>query len=150
VFLKHNLSNVEDNAVSLYELSEGGFALMHSSWTERSGYMYFEIHGDDGYIHVDSRWSKAFIKYGKSSDKPTCEDYTQYPKLSYDLELEDFVKDYREGLHPKPTSYDGYRAVKIIMQSYLAATTQQPVITFDSFDNELKERFFQRFNVRQP
>jgi predicted dehydrogenase len=148
--LKHNLSNVEDNAVSLYELSEGGFALMHSSWTERSGYMYFEIHGDDGYIHVDSRWSKAFIKYGKSSDKPTCEDYTQYPKLSYDLELEDFVKDYREGLHPKPTSYDGYRAVKIIMQSYLAATTQQPVITFDSFDNELKERFFQRFNVRQP
>jgi predicted dehydrogenase len=147
--LKHNLSDVEDNALALYELSGGGFALVHSSWTEKSGYMYFEIHGDNGYIHVDSRWSKAVIKYGRSSDKPTCEDYTQHPKLSYDLELEDFVKDYKEGFHPKPTSYDGYRAIKIIMQSYSAATIQQPVITFDSSDNDLRERFLQRFKVRE-
>jgi predicted dehydrogenase len=147
--LKHNLSDVEDNAVALYELSGGGFALIHSSWTEKSGYMYFEMHGDNGYIHVDSRWSKAVIKYGRSSDKPTCEDYTQHPKLSYDLELEDFVKDYREGFHPKPTSYDGYRAIKIIMQSYLTATTQQPVITFDSSDDDLKERLLQRFKIRE-
>jgi predicted dehydrogenase len=147
--LKHNLSDVEDNAVALYELSGGGFALIHSSWTEKSGYMYFELHGDNGYIHADSRWSKAVIKYGRSSDKPTCEDYTQHPKLSYDLELEDFVKDYKEGFHPKPTSYDGYRAIKIIMQSYSAATIQQPVITFDSSDNDLKERLLQRFKVRE-
>jgi predicted dehydrogenase len=147
--LKHNLSDVEDNAVALYELSGGGFALIHSSWTERSGYMYFEIHGDNGYIHVDSRWSKAVIKYGRSGDKPICEDYTQHPKLSYDLELEDFVKDYKEGFHPKPTSYDGYRAIKIIMQSYLTATTQHPTIAFDSSDNDLKERLLQRFKVRE-
>jgi predicted dehydrogenase len=147
--LKHDLCDVEDNAVALYELSGGGFALIHSSWTEKSGYMYFELHGDNGYIHVDSRWSKAVIKYGRSGDKPTCEDYTQYPKLSYDLELEDFVKDYKEGFHPKPTSYDGYRAIKIIVQSYSAATIQQPVITFDSSDNDLKERLLQRFKVRE-
>jgi predicted dehydrogenase len=146
--LKHNLSEVEDNAVALYELLGGGFALIHSSWTEKSGYMYFEMHGDNGYIHVDSRWSKAVIKYGKGGDELTYEDYTQHPKLSYDLELEDFVKDYREGFHPKPTSYDGYRAVKIIVQSYLAASTQQPVITFDSSDNDLREKFLQRFKVR--
>jgi predicted dehydrogenase len=147
--LKHNLSDVEDNAVALYELSEGGFALIHSSWTERSGYMYFEMHGENGYIHVDSRWAKAVIKYGRDGDKPTCEDYTQHPKLSYDYELEDFVEDYKKGLHPKPTSYDGYRAIKIIMQSYLAAAIQQPVITFDYSDNELEEKFLQRFNVKQ-
>jgi len=147
--LKHNLGNVEDNAVALYELSEGGFALMHSSWTERSGYIYFEIHGENGYIHVDSRWSKALIKYGRDGDKPACEDYTHHPKLSYDLELEDFVKDYKEGFHPRPTSYDGYRTIKIIIQSYLAGTIQQPVITLDSSDNDLKEKFLQQFNVRQ-
>jgi len=147
--LKHDLRDIEDNAVALYELSGGGFALIHSSWTEKSGYMYFELHGDNGYIHVDSRWSKAVINYGRNGDKPTCEDYTQYPKLSYDLELEDFVKDYKEGFHPKPTSYDGYRAIKIIMQSYSAATIQQPVITFDSSDNDLKERLLQRFKVRE-
>jgi predicted dehydrogenase len=147
--LKHNLSDIEDNAVSLYELSGGGFALIHSSWTEKSGYMYLEIHGDNGYIHVDSRWSKAVIKYDRSSGKPICEDYTQHPKLSYDLELEDFVKDYKENFHPKPTGYDGYRAIKIIMQSYSAATIQQPVITFDSSDNDLKERLLKVFKIRE-
>jgi predicted dehydrogenase len=147
--MKHSLSDVEDNAVALYELSGGGFAFIHSSWTEKSGYMYFEIHGDNGYIHLDSRWSKAVIKYGTSSDKPTHEDYTQHPKLSYDLELEDFVRDYKKGFHPKPTSYDGYRAVKIIMQSYLAAAIQKPVITLDSSDNDLKERLLKVFEVRE-
>lgn len=147
--LKHNLIDVEDNAVALYELSAGGFALIHSSWTERSGYMYFEIHGSDGYVHVDSRWSKAIIKYSKSVDEPTCEDYTRHPKQSYDLELEDFVKDYRDGFHPKPTSYDGYRAVKIITRSYSAAASQNPTVTFDSSDIDLKEKFFHCFDVRQ-
>jgi predicted dehydrogenase len=147
--LKHDLYDIEDNAVALYELSEGGIAFIHSSWTEKSGYMYFEIHGDKGYIHVDSRWNNATIKYGKSSDKPTCEDYTQHPKLSYDLELDYFVKDYREGFHPKPTSYDGYRSIKIIIQSYLAATSQQPTITFDASDEDLKVRLHQKFKIRK-
>jgi hypothetical protein len=35
------------------------------------------------------------------------------------------------------------------MQSYLAAAIQQPVITFDYSDNELEEKFLQRFNVKQ-
>ena len=146
--LKHDLKDLEDNALAVYELLNGGFAFIHSSWTERSGYMYFEIHGDGGYIHIDSRWSKAIIKYGKSSDEPIYEDYTQYPKISYDLELEDFVRDYREGFHPKPTSYDGYRAVKIIMKSYLTATKGRPMITFDTSDRELEKIFLKRFNVR--
>jgi len=147
--LKHNISELEDNALAIYGLSKSGFAFIHSSWTERSGYMYFEVHGDNGYIHVDSRWSRAIITYGKSGEEPTCEDYTQHPKLSYDLELEDFVRDYREGLHPKPTSYDGYRSVKIIMRSYQAAATQSPTTTFDSSDEELRERLLQRFNIRE-
>jgi len=148
ITLKHDLKDLEDNATAIYELSNGGFAFIHSSWTEKSGYMYFEMHGDEGYIHIDSRWSKAIITYGKSGDEPTCEDYTQYPKMSYDIELEDFVRDYREGFHPKPTSYDGYRAVKIIMQSYLTATRGSPMTTFDASDRELEKAFLKRFNVR--
>jgi predicted dehydrogenase len=147
--LKHNLTDLEDNAIAIYELLGGGLAFIQSSWTEKSGYMYLEIHGDEGYMHIDSRWSQAIIRYAKSSAKPTCEDYTQYPKMSYDLELEDFAKDYREGFHPKPTSYDGYRAVKIIVQSYLAATRRGATITFDFQDRELEKAFLNRFNVRE-
>ena len=147
--LKHSFSEVEDNAVAIYRLSQSGFAFIHSSWTEKSGYIYFELHGDNGYIHVDSRWSKAIITYGKSSEEPKREDYTQHPKLYYDLELEDFVRDYKDGFHPKPTSYDGYRSVKIIMQSYQAAASHSTTATFDSSDNKLKESFLQRFNIRE-
>jgi predicted dehydrogenase len=147
--LKHKLAEVEDNAIAYYELSTGGFALMHSSWTEKSGYMYFEVHGDNGYVHVDSRWSKAVIKYGRNGGEPICEDHTKHPKLSYDLELEDFVRDYRDGFHPRPTSYDGYRAVKIIVQSYSVVASQSPALTFDSSDVHLRERLLKCFNVKQ-
>lgn len=146
--LKHSIKDLEDNAIAVYELIHGGLAHFHSSWTERSGYMYFEVHGDKGYIHVDSRWSKATIKYGRSSDEPACEDYTHHPKISYDLELEDFVRDYREGFHPKPTSYDGYRAIKVIMKSYLAASKCFSMLTFDDSDRKLEKAFLKCFNVR--
>lgn len=146
--IKHNIKDLEDNAVTIYELANGGFAYIHSSWTEKSGYMYFEIHGDEGYIHIDSRWSKAIIRYGKSGTEPKCEDYSQHPKMSYDLELEDFVRDYTKGFHPKPTSYDGYRAVKVITQSYLAAKQGGAVDAFDSEDSRLENLFFKHFNVR--
>jgi len=148
--LKWHLKGVEDNAIAIYGLSNGGTAIIHSSWTERSGYMYFEIHGEDGYIHVDSRWSKAILIYGKSGSEPLREDYTSYPKMSYDLELEDFINNYKRGFHPKPTSYDGYRAVKVIMQSYLAEQTGKPVTTFDESDRKLEESFMRTFNVEDP
>jgi predicted dehydrogenase len=87
------------------------------------------------------------VRYG---GEPMREDYTQYPKMSYDLELEDFIGDYRGGFHPKPTSYDGYRAVKVVVQSYSAASKGAPVTTFDNSDRELERTFLKRFNVREP
>jgi predicted dehydrogenase len=146
--LKWRLDDIEDNAIAVYGLSNGGIATVHSSWTDKSGYMYFEVHGEDGYLHVDSRWSKAILTYGKSYSKPSYEDFTSYPKMSYDLELEDFINDYRREFHPKPTSYDGYRAVKIIMKSYIAEQTCRPVTTFDESDRKLYESFIRTFNFK--
>jgi len=150
--LKYNLEGLEDNAVVIYGLANDGFSIVHSSWTEKSWYMYFEIHGNNGYIHVDSRWSKAIIKYGKGGDnEPVIEDLSNYPRLSYDLELEDFIKDYKDGYHPKPTSYDGYRAVKVIMLTYLSATNtnMMPIKLLNNEDYELKSMFFKKFDVRE-
>jgi len=139
--------DIEDNAVAVYDLLNGGIATVLSSWTERSGYMYFEIHGEEGYIHVDSRWSNALLTYGKSHDKPVREDHTQFPKTSYALELEDFVDSYRIGSHPRPTSYDGYRAVKVIFSSYSSASTGEPVKALDQSDEELMQMFTKAFDV---
>jgi len=141
--------NIEDNALAIYDLLGGGVATVHSSWTEKLGYMYFEIHGENGYMCVDSRWSKALLAYGKGNNELVYEDHSKYPKMSYDIELEDFINNYNKGLHPKPTSYDGYRAVKIIVQSYLSTLTSKAVTTFDESDLALKERFMRAFNVEE-
>jgi len=147
--LRWRLDDLEDNCVAIYDLINGGVALVHSSWTERPGYMYFEIQGDEGYVQVDARWSRALLTYGKVGEKPVHEDHTDYPKRSYELELEDFVGDYNRGLHPRPTSYDGYRAVKIVCLSYQAAALGEPTLALDSLDEELARRFSKVFEVRQ-
>jgi len=147
--LKWRLNGLEDNCVAVYDLANSGMAIVHSSWTERPGYMYFEIQGDESYVQVDARWSKALLTYGKAGEEPVREDYTDYPKRSYDLELEDFVDDYKRGFHPRPTSYDGYRAVKIVCLSYQAAALGQPMPALDGLDEELARRFSKVFEVRQ-
>lgn len=146
--LKWRFRDLEDNGMAIYKLLNGGVATVHSSWTYKSGYMYFEIHGEGGYVHVDSRWSKAEITHCKDGGQLVHEDYTKYPKLSYDLELEDFVKEYSEGFHPKPTSYDGYRAVKVVFRSYLSASSLKPIATIDPIDAEIERKFMKTFQVR--
>jgi predicted dehydrogenase len=138
------LGGLEDNAFAVYSLLDGGNAIIHSSWTEKSGYMYFEVHGEDGFIHVDCRWNKAFLVYGKSGSQPASEDLSK-SKFSYDLELESFIDDYRKRHHPTPTSYDGYRAVKIISQSYSSWSGLKRTEIFDDDDRQLQKRFAKVF-----
>lgn len=147
--LRWQFDGLEDNCVAIYGLEGGQMATVHASWTERPGYMYFEVQGDEGYVQVDSRWSKALLTYGKKDGEVAREDYTDHPKMSYDLELEDFIRDYKRGLHPRPTSYDGYRAVKIVFSSYLAASSG-PVRTFGREDEELRALFQKAFEVGGP
>lgn len=148
--LRWRFEGLEDNALAIYEFMRGGFATIHSSWTERSGYMYFEIHGEKGYAHLDCRWSKAILTYSFGDGDIVREDYTHSTKLSYDAELEDFIDFYRRGLHPKPTSYDGYRAVKVVSLSYEVASTGKAVKVFDEDDMKLEEEFRKKFVVEKP
>lgn len=134
----------EDNAFALYRLNDGGKALIHSSWTEKSGYMYFEIQGDEAFVHVDCRWNKALLTFGKPGAAPQHEDFSQ-SKFSHDLELESFVKDYLSNRHPAPTSYDGYRAVKTIARSYSAFSSRQGKELYDDEDRELEKKFSKAF-----
>lgn len=145
--LQWNLNSVEDNAVCSYGLSGGAIGFIQSSWTDRTGYMYFEIHGDAGFVNMDSRWSKSSVTYGKRVEDRRFEDLTDFGKRSYDLELEDFLKCLKSDLHPRPTSYDGYRAVKIVAKSYESESSARQVNTFDALDRKLKQRFRRTFEV---
>ncbi|MFQ5921298.1 MAG: Gfo/Idh/MocA family protein, partial [Anaerolineales bacterium] len=48
-------AEVEDYATGIFVTPEGRQALITSSWTQWTGYFYFELWGDAGYIFVDSR-----------------------------------------------------------------------------------------------
>jgi len=146
--LRWFLNGLEDNCVAIYGLEkEYSLAIIHSSWTEKLGYMHFEIQGDAGFVNVDVHPTEALLIYNKADGGIVKEDYSDYPKKSYELELKAFIHDYKRGFHPKPTSYDGYRVVKIALLSY-QATSKGPVITFDRSDRELYDRFNKVFEVR--
>jgi predicted dehydrogenase len=145
--IKYQLEGQEDNALGVYELENGTLAYIHSSWTEKYGYMYFELHYENNVIVADSRLGKSMITIIDENGQQYHKDYTHEPKYSYELELEAFINDYKKGIHPSPTSYDGYRTLRVISASYLSARLGQPVNTFDESDIELQTKLKNVFQL---
>jgi len=139
--LKWALEGIEDNAFALYRTEEGALFSLHSSWTDSSGYMALLIQGTDRFVDIDSRFSNSILTTPNAR-----EDFSTDSKQSYDYELEHFVSDYNAGIHPSPTSYDGYRGVKVVEGSYVAAQSGLPARLIDQRDREMLSRFKRVFS----
>ena len=139
---------MEDNALVVYELENRTPASMQCSWTDSGGYMYFEIQYANGFVQVDCRADKAALIYKIGENGPISEDFSRVRKRSYDLELERFLSDYRAGVHPEPTSYDGYRAVNVACTSYRSRSRRMALRTFGTEDRKLQALFAKSFVFR--
>jgi predicted dehydrogenase len=139
---------LEDNAFVMYELENRTPASMQSSWTDSAGYLYFEIHYPNGFVQIDCRADNAALTYKIGDNGPISEDFSRVRKRSHDLELERFLSDYRDGVHPEPTSYDGYRAVNVACTSYRSRARGMPLRTFGSEDRKLQALFAKSFTLR--
>ncbi len=146
---KWSFRGLEDNALALYELEDGEPASIHSSWTDSAGYMYFEIHGDKGLLQVDSREARAILTHKSDGGQEIREDFSSSRKKSYDLELERFVEDYNKGVHPEPTSYDGFRAVRVALASYRSNEFGRPVKAIGREDVDLLGALRKVFHLRK-
>lgn len=115
-----SIKPLEDNAFGFFKTIDGKIAFIQSSWTEWSGYMYFEVYGTEGYIFVDNRFCNKTI-YGQKNGKSQVFDFSLQPPQSYDLEIKDFINAIKENRQPLPSGFDGLRVIQMVHAVYESA-----------------------------
>ena len=107
-------AEVEDYATGIFVTEQGRQALITSSWTQWTGYFYFELWGDAGYIFVDSRGEDKVTVRDNHKSVVRTYDYGRYPITSHQDELSHFAKTIAKSEQPVPSAIDGLEVIKMI------------------------------------
>lgn len=107
-------AEVEDYATGIFVTEQGRQALITSSWTQWTGYFYFELWGEEGYIFVDSRGCDTVTVGDNRSGLVRSFDYGGFPITSHQDELRYFADCIRRGEQPEPSAEDGREVIKMI------------------------------------
>ena len=107
-------AEVEDYATGIFVTEEGRQALITSSWTQWTGYFYFELWGDAGYIFVESRGEDKVTVGDNHKGVVRTYDYGRYPITSHQDELSYFAQSIAIGEQPVPSARDGLEVIKMI------------------------------------
>lgn len=111
-------SGVEDYGTGIFVTHDNRQALITSSWTQWTGYLYFEIWGEKGYIFVDSRnCDKTTIGFKDPSIVKTF-DFSNCPFYSYEKELTYFSDCIRKNKQPSPNAEEGLKVISMIEGVY--------------------------------
>ena len=107
-------AEVEDYATGIFVTEEGRQALITSSWTQWTGYFYFELWGDAGYIFVESRGGDKVTIGDNRHGVVHTYDYGDYPITSYQDEVSYFARSVIASEQPVPSASDGLAVIKMI------------------------------------
>lgn len=107
-------AEVEDYATGIFVTERGRQALITSSWTQWTGYFYFEIWGEEGYIFVDSRGNDRVTIGDNRNSVVRTYDFGDVPISSHRDELQYFAECVRTGQQPVPSALDGREVIKMI------------------------------------
>ncbi len=107
-------AEVEDYATGIFVADDGRQALITSSWTQWTGYFYFELWGDEGYIFVDSRGCDKVTVGDNRNGLVRTFDFGGFPISSHQDELRYFAQCIRTNQPPVPSARDGREVIKMI------------------------------------
>lgn len=135
----HPIKGLEDNAMAIVVGETGIPSFIQASWTEWNGYLYIEIYGQEGILQVDNRGDRdrVTLKY-KDSSQTEVFDFSEAPKTSFKDEVDHFIESIMTKKQPKPSGYDGMRAVQIIDGIYESAKQGVKIKVFSEEDKKLK------------
>ena len=119
--------NLEDNAFAILSSSDGRIALLQSSWTEWSGYMYMEVYGEDGYVCIDNRGPVSKTVLVKNDGYRETFDYSNEKIQSYELELKDYIQSIMNNLQPHASGLEGMEVLRIIHGIYKSSKIGQKI-----------------------
>jgi len=132
---------LEDVGLCIFKNIHGKYAFIQSSWVDWAGYMYLEIYGKNGYIRIDNRENACITTLGKKNGMKDIFDYSLQPPISYNLELEDFVRSIKLNRQPLPSGYDGLRAVQMAYGVYWSTKTGKTISIYGKEDEELANAY---------
>jgi predicted dehydrogenase len=109
---------VEDTASGIFKTKSGKTSSIFCSWRLFSGYFFFEINGSNGYINVDGRFDthggdKIFWS-NNDEKKIHSRDFSKIKPNSYLIEIENFLKNLKNGQPCNPSPSDGLEVMKMI------------------------------------
>ena len=122
---------LEDTAMGILITIDNKPIFIQSSWAEINGYLYAEVYGERGAIYVDNRGNNAKTILLDDSGLSHMFDYSDEPRISFKLEIDDFIDSVIHGIHPTPTGYDGMRVIQIIHGIYESAKRDYKVKVFN-------------------
>lgn len=124
-----NISPCEDNAFGIFRTDDNRLFGIHCSWTQWKGYLYMEVYGEDGYLHLD--FDKSRLAFGRRNGYRVGDeqmfDYAGTSQPSWRREIEEWVGAIHDGRRPWGDGYDGLMAVKMAYAVYEASRTGHAV-----------------------
>ena len=114
--------SVEDTASGVFKTKDGKTASIFCSWRLLSGYFFFELNGSEGYVNVDGRFDthggdKIFWST-KKDGKFYSEDFSHIKPNSYQLEIDNFVNNLKNGKPCSPNANDALEVMRMIKFIY--------------------------------
>lgn len=131
---------LEDNAMGLFRSAAGRLGTLHSSWTERGGYLQLEVNGAEGFLRLACRGGGATLELAGTDGKTTLRDFSSLPPTSCRDEMAAYCAALEAARRPRPTGYDGLRAVQSAHALYDSARSGERVDLWTDGDRELRER----------
>ncbi len=119
----------EDNAFAVFRTEDGRLFGLHCSWTQWKGYLYLEIYGEEGYLHID--FDKQRLVFGKRegyrAGKEEVFDFSTIPQPTWRREIEEWWAAIQEGRKPLADGRDGLEAVRMAYAIYEASKSGRAV-----------------------
>jgi UDP-N-acetylglucosamine 3-dehydrogenase len=122
--LAHPDWDVEDYATATFDTVAGGIISVTSSWIDRSGYFYFEVHGEKGFVSVDA--DRGMVVGPPGLGIPPAPDPGP-PGASYNRELTEAIESIHAGRPPSPTGRDGAAVLRMVDAAYESSRTDRMV-----------------------
>ena len=121
-----DIAPCEDNGFGLFRTADDRIASIHSSWTQWRSYLYFELHGTQGFITVDYEANTVRLVRRLPDEGQLFEQTFQFnrdPDMTWARELKEMLNAMKERRQPLASGYDGWQAVRMAYAVYDASAS---------------------------
>ena len=119
------LGKCEDNGFGIYKTADGRICQLQSSWTQWRGYLFLELFGDKGSLHIN--YDDSTCTLVRRGAEASVWQFAGVADRSWEREIEEIAAAVREDREPLANGYDGWQATKMAYAVYESSETGKAV-----------------------